>query len=328
MLGRLTALGAVLWWFVLPQLRGSDPWSQLLPHLRSPWVMLAVAAEIGSLVLYTLATRTLLAPATRPPYARVARIDLSAIALGHCLPDGGAAGTALCWRLLVADGVSAADAALTKVAQGLASAVVLLTLVLAGLAGGAVLTGGLSPWAFAPGAIAVAVLTLVALAVRTLADDAGRRRLFARVAHLPLAGPRLTAALARPHHQDVLTHLRTLATHRPTTATALALSAGNWALDAFALWAALHAFGRGVGLQGLAVIYAIAAIGTWLPITPSGLGLSESVMIPALLAFGAPRVDAVLGLLTWRLLAYWLPIPFGAVAYATLGRRRATERGR
>jgi hypothetical protein len=322
MLGRLTALGVVLWWFVVPQLRGAGPWSDVLPRLRGPWVAVAVVAEIGSLVLYTLATRALLAPATRPPYSRVARIDLSAIALGHCLPDGGAAGTALCWRLLVADGVASVDAALTKVAQGVASAVVLLVLVVVGLAGGAVLTGGLSTWAFAPGGAALIMLAGVALVGLSLASDTGRVRLLARPMRLPRLGPRLSAAVGRLHDGNVLGHLRTIVTHRPTSTLAVGFSAGNWALDAFALWAALHAYGHGVGLQGLAVVYAIAALGTWLPITPSGLGLSESVMIPALLAFGALRADAVLGLLTWRLVAYWLPIPLGAVAYATLGRRR------
>jgi hypothetical protein len=65
-----------------------------------------------------------------------------------------------------------------------------------------------------------------------------------------------------------------------------------------------------------------------LPITPSGLGLSEGLMIPALIAVGSPRVAVALGVLTWRAIAYWLPIPLGATAYAAhqVGRRHRRRR--
>jgi hypothetical protein len=65
-------------------------------------------------------------------------------------------------------------------------------------------------------------------------------------------------------------------------------------------------------------VFGVQALAAWLPITPSGLGISEAVMIPALIAFGSPRSAAVLGILTWRVLAYWLPIPLGALAFGSL----------
>ena len=322
---RLAALGLVLWLFVLPQVHGASHWWRLLLDIRSSWVPVAVVAEIGSLALYTLATRTLLAPRTRPPYDRVARIDLSAIALGHCLPDGGAAGTALCWRLLVAEGVPSLDAAVTKVAQGLGSAVVLELLVLGGLLGGAV-GHGLSRWALAPILIAAAVLVGTAVIAAGLSHLTLRDRVHGALARIPRFGPRIASAVDGVYRRDVVEHLRAVATDPRKFAAAAAFSGGNWALDALALWACLHAYGPGVGLQGLAVVYAIQTVGSWIPVTPSGLGLSESLMIPALVAFGTPGGDAVLGIITWRLLAYWLPIPLGAAAYATLGRSAAADR--
>ena len=53
------------------------------------------------------------------------RIDLSTIALSHCVPGGGAAGTALGTRLLTRAGVPTADALFAKLAQGIGSAVML-----------------------------------------------------------------------------------------------------------------------------------------------------------------------------------------------------------
>ncbi len=321
MAARLSALGLVLWLFVVPQLRGASQWPALLRDIDASWVPLAIVAEVGSLVLYTLVTRSLLAPRTRPRYDRVARIDLSAIALGHCLPDGGAAGTALCWRLLVADGVPPTDAAFTKIAQGLGSALVLQILVLAALTG-SILLGGVSTWAAGPILAASAILAVVALAALSLRSEALRARLHGLLSRVPRYGPRVRDIFDGLYRRDVIEHLRAVAADPTKLATAVAAAGGNWVLDAVALWAALHAFGPGVGLAGLAVVYSIQALAAWLPITPSGLGISESLMIPALIAFGAPRADAVLGIITWRLVAFWLPIPLGALAYATLGSRR------
>ena len=76
-------------------------------------------------------------------------IDQAAIALGHCLPDGGAAGTALSWRLLVKNGVPSGDAAFAKLAQGLSSAVMLYFLIFTTLVVGGY-DGGYSAWTIAP----------------------------------------------------------------------------------------------------------------------------------------------------------------------------------
>ena len=50
-------------------------------------------------------------------------------------------------------------------------------------------------------------------------------------------------------------------------------------------------------------------------------------MIPALIAFGSGHLAAVLGVLTWRAINYWMPIPLGAAAYGALhlGRPRGVR---
>jgi uncharacterized membrane protein YbhN (UPF0104 family) len=35
-------------------------------------------------------------------------------------------------------------------------------------------------------------------------------------------------------------------------------------------------------------------------------------------AFGAPSAIAILGVISWRLVQFWLPIPAGAAAYVSL----------
>ena len=61
------------------------------------------------------------------------------------------------------------------------------------------------------------------------------------------------------------------------------------------------------------------------PITPGGLGVIEAVLIPTLVAFGAPAAVAAVGVVAYRLVNFWLPIPVGFVAYAILDRRLAYD---
>jgi uncharacterized protein (TIRG00374 family) len=317
MYGQLAALGAAVWLLVLPQLRGSAGSLHILFDVDSPWLPLALVAELGSLAAYTFGTRTMLSPNVRPAYPKVACADLSSIAAAHCVPDGGAAGTALCWRLLVRAGVPAGDAAFAKLTQGIASTVALHTMIFSALLIGG-WTTGFNSWSIAPIALAgstLLVMISIALAVRRPGFRARAERL---VRHIPRVGPRLADRASALYDCHLEERLKSTAQDRGQLLRVAGWSATNWLLDATAMWASLHACGAHVGLEAIAVTFAIASYGTWLPITPSGLGVSEGLMIPALIAFGAPHAAAVVGVLTWRAIAYWLPIPLGAAAYGAL----------
>jgi hypothetical protein len=310
----------------MPQLKGSAHSLHLLFDVDSPWLPLAVVAELGSLAAYTFGTRAMLAPKVRPAYPTIAGIDLSSIAISHCLPDGGTAGTAACWRLLVGAGVPSGDAAFAKVTQGIASTVALHTMIFSALLIGG-WTTGFNAWSIAPLVLAsmiLSVLAFIALAVRRPGFRARAERWIGRI---PPLGPRLASRASSLYDCHLDERVRDAAANRGQLYQVAACSAINWALDACAMWASLNACGAHVGLEAIAVTFAIASYGTWLPITPSGLGVSEGLMIPALIAFGAPHPAAVLGVLTWRAIAYWLPIPLGATAYGALqlGRLRGVR---
>jgi uncharacterized protein (TIRG00374 family) len=318
---QLAVLGLVVWLLVFPQLRGSSHSLRLLWDLDTAWVPLALLAELASLTAYTLATRTMLAKSVRPPYRRVMAIDLSSIALGKCLPDGGAAGTALCWRLLVKNGVPSGDAAFAKLAQGLGSAVTLQFLLFTSLVAGA-WGHGFTNWSIAPTAMAGVCLVAVTILIVSLRRAGFRDAVAALVARIPRVGKSVALRLKALYARYLDGHIRAAGRDRRRLAAAAAWSFGNWALDFVALYASLTAYGAHVGFEGVAVAFAIACFGTWLPITPSGLGVTEGLMIPALIAFGSHRIPAVL---TWRAIAYWLPIPLGAVAYSALHLRRRPQ---
>ena len=55
-----------------------------------------------------------------------------------------------------------------------------------------------------------------------------------------------------------------------------------------------------------------------IPVTPGGLGVVEAVLVPSLVAFGATRGTAIVAVICYRLVNFWLPIPVGAGAYLSL----------
>jgi hypothetical protein len=100
-------------------------------------------------------------------------------------------------------------------------------------------------------------------------------------------------------------------------------AAANWLLDASSLWVFLFAFGAHVSPINVLVAYGLANILAFIPLTPSGLGVIELTLIAVLKGFGVPAGVAAAGVLSWRLVNFWLPIPFGGVSYLSLRVGRA-----
>ena len=72
------------------------------------------------------------------------------------------------------------------------------------------------------------------------------------------------------------------------------------------------------GFGPLAVAYGAANIASAIPITPGGLGVIEVTLVAITAGFGAPRATAVIAVLGYRVVNYWLPLLPGAVAYLRL----------
>ncbi len=99
---------------------------------------------------------------------------------------------------------------------------------------------------------------------------------------------------------------------------ALLWAAVNWLADAASLWVFLFAFGAHVFPIDLLVAYGLANILAVIPITPGGLGVVEFFLITILTGFGTPTAAATAGVLSWRLVNFWLPIPLGGMSYLSL----------
>jgi uncharacterized membrane protein YbhN (UPF0104 family) len=98
-----------------------------------------------------------------------------------------------------------------------------------------------------------------------------------------------------------------------------------WGFDICVLWAMFHAFGSPPPFTVIWMSYFIGMLGNLLPL-PGGLGGVEGGMIGAFAAFGVNLDLAVLAVLSYRAISFWLPTVPGAIAYFQL--RRTVARWR
>jgi hypothetical protein len=98
-----------------------------------------------------------------------------------------------------------------------------------------------------------------------------------------------------------------------------------WGFDICVLWAMFHAFGSPPPFAVIWMAYFVGTLGNLLPL-PGGLGGVEGGMIGAFAAFGVEFNLAVLAVLSYRAISFWLPTLPGAVAYLQL--RRTVARWR
>lgn len=311
----IAVVALVVEYVLLPQFTGSRRQFHRLLSLDSPWLVVILAAELASLAAFAAATRAMLPSDSRPPLVRILRIDLSTIALSHSVPGGAAAGTGLGLRLLSEAGVPPSEATFAKVAQGLVSGVVLQLLLLSGLIA-IIPTHHGSPLLSTLAVTGVLVIVLVAAAA--VAMRKGRDRLAAIVGRATGWLPLVADDLGHRFVHSAATSLEAVVGDRRRLVQALGWSAANWLLDALALWASVRLYGHTLGYLSLIVPFGVASTLAWIPLTPGGLGFVEAALVPLFVGFGVPKTAALLGVITWRLVAFWLPIPLGGFAYATL----------
>ena len=315
----------VVEYLVLPQIAGARKSLSLVANAQLGLIAAGVVLEVASIVAYTMLTRSLLPSGQRPTLWRLVRIQLSTLAVSHVVPGGSAAGAGLSFRLLEKEGVDGPAAGFALALQSIGSAVVLNVLLWIGFVVSIPLRG-FNPL-YGTAAIVGIVLIggffgLVLLLTRGEASSARILRAVAR--HVPLVQEE---SVHRAVHRAA-DQLRALTSDRMLLLTAVGWAGANWLLDAGALWLFLAAFGERVPADALIVAYGLANVLAAIPITPGGLGVVEAVMTSTLVGFGTPRGVAVLGVIGYRLVNFWLPIPVGALSYVSIRARGASRKAK
>jgi len=313
----VTAL--VLEYVVLPQITDARSALRTLSQVTPVFLGLGLALEMASLASYSALTRCLLPAVARPSFATVLRVDLSALGLSHIVPGGGATASALRYRLFTVAGVPGADVLSATAIEGTGMAAVLVMVFGAGLAL-ALPSGHDDAYLLTAGAVAAVLVVAGAGAAALLIRREPQTVALVRACTDRLAAvvPQRRADAASRAIGSLAARLRSLTGDRRLMYETIRWASANWVFDAASLWIFLRAFGTTESVQGLLLGYGLAGVLALLPVTPGGLGLVEGALISVLVGFGTTHEHAVLGVITWRLAEFWMPIPLAALAYLSL----------
>ena len=294
-----------------------ESWPELL-DLNPAWFLAMLVLEALSFVciwgLQRIALRT-------DRWFGVATAQLSANALSRIVPGGAAAGGALQWRMLTDSGVDGARVATALTAASLISTGTLFVLPILTLPAallGRPVPGGLVQAAWMGGVVFVVGFVLGwrllfhDRLLRRLGEGAQWLRNRAQRGKPPTTDLPARLVVQRDEIRDAL---------GDTWWKALLFALGNWLFDYLALLAAITAVGSRPRPTLVLLAYSAAMVLAMIPITPGGLGFVEAGLTGLLALAGVSAGDAVLSVLAYRLVSFWLPLPAGGIA-ALLHRRR------
>jgi uncharacterized protein (TIRG00374 family) len=313
--GILLILALIVEYLVIPELVGASRDFYLLGRLNVGWMVAGLFLEGFSLFCYALLNRVLLPPKGRPGLSRLFRIDLVAAAVAHVIPAGTIGSAGIGFQLFTAEGIDGTDVGVMMATKGMGSTLVLNVLLWISL----VISIPLSGFRPVYETVAVVGALLIALMAALIIGITRGEKRAARILHA--IGDRIPKVGGDRLEQIVLqaaASIRALGHNRAQLAESLTWAAMNWLLDVASLWCFIAAFGRFANPIGLFAAYGIANVLAAIPLTPGGLGIIDTVIPILLVGFGLTRSVATLGVLSWRLVNFWLPIPAGAVAYASL----------
>jgi uncharacterized protein (TIRG00374 family) len=311
----LFIIALVVEYLVVPELVGASKDLYLLGRISVYWVAAGVVLEGLSLFMYAVLTKVLLPPGPKPSLYRLFLIDLSAAAVAHVIPAGTLGTAALGFKLFTSEGISGNDATVMMAAKGIGSTVVLNVLLWLSLVISIPLAG-FQPIYGTVAIIGTVIFLLIAALIVGITRGAGlASRLLRTVGDkVPfVSGEKIEAAVLEASRSFAL-----LAKDKRVMAWSLLWASLNWILDAASLWCFVAAFGHYTNPIELFAAYGIANVAGALPITPGGLGVVDTIAPLLLVGFGVTRSVATLGVLGWRVVNFWLPIPTGAVAFALL----------
>jgi putative heme transporter len=304
-------------YFVLPKLAGFSSTAHRIESGDTWWIAIGVLLEICSFAGYVVLFRAVF---VRPPspigWSESYQITMAGLAATRLFAAAGAGGIALTAWALRRSGMEARLVACRMVAF-----MVLLYVVYAGAVlldgigmGTGVLPGeGSFALTIVP-AVVAALLFALAGAMALLPGDIERR-----LARWASGSGRLERWLASAVTVPALaaSGVRTAIGLVRERDPGLLGAPAWWGFDICVLWACFHAFGSAPPFTVILMAYFLGMVGNLLPL-PGGLGGVEGGMIGAFAAFGVNLDQAVLAVLAYRAISFWLPTVPGAVAYFQL----------
>ena len=310
-------------YLILPQILDAEEGIEKLGDGDPVWIGVAVACAFAMFASYVALFRAVVGEAVHLRWREGYQITMAGLAATRLFSAGGAGGIVLTYWALRKAGMPPKDTAARMVAFNvLLYAVYMLTLLIDGVL---MRTGvfdvpappGLTivPAAIAGGVIVVFLLfTFVPGDLERRFSEASQEHFWGRTMRRIATVPSTLAVGTR----EAFRFLR----EAERGALAVAGAIGFWAAQIAILWAAFKAFGGDVPIAVVVQGFFVGMLANLIPL-PGGVGGVDAGMIGAFAHFdvadlGGSTIFAA-GL-TYRLIAFWLPLPPGIVAFLQLRR--------
>lgn len=316
----VVALLIVAVYFLFPSLVGLEDAMGKLGDAEPVWVAVAVCFGIAMFVTYITLFRGVVGGDELPLTWRESyEINMAALAASRLFSAGGAGGIALTYWALRKAGMDARRSSQRMIVFiALQYTFYPLAIIICGILLRTGVASGKSSveLTIIPAAIA-GVILLLGLLVALIPDDLERRIARWSQGHRRAA---LARRLARGP-EAIASGLRSafgLMRHPRRGALALIGASGFWATQIAILWATFRAFGVNVPIAVLVMGFFLGMVANLIPFVPGGVGAVDAGLIGAFVLFGLPKDTCFAAVLIYRLVAFWMPMPPGIIAFFQL----------
>ncbi len=305
---------------LLPRIVGIQGAVAKLGDATPIWIVVAVVFDVLAFFSYVALFRGVVGErVVHLEWRESYQITMAGLAATRLFSAGGAGGIVLTYWALRKAGMPRRQTACRMVAfLVLLYAVYMAALVLFGVLLRTGVLSGSSPVGLTIVPAAIAGALIVALGLTALIPDDVERRLagFARGYRYRRIAQRIGTAPA-----TLASGTRTAIdfVRNPSRGGLAMLGAvGFWAANIGILWASFHAYDVhvpfGVVVQG----FFVGMVANLFPFAPGGVGAVDAGLIGTFVLFDLPSSAVFAAVLTYRLIAFWLPIPPGIVAFIQL----------
>jgi uncharacterized protein (TIRG00374 family) len=308
-------------YIAVPKIAGLDDAIEKLGEASRWWIGVAILATVASFASYVALFRGVVGHKTvQLDWRESYQITMAGLAATRLFSAGGAGGILLTYWALLKAGMRRAESAERMVAF---LVILYAVYVVAVIVFGILLRVGVLPGdgpvsvTIVPAAIAAVVALSVLLIAKVPADL--QRRLDNRTGDgwVAKAMTRLAALPA-----TLATGIRTawdFARHPRRGWVAFIGAAGFWAANIMILWASFKSLGVSIPLGEIVVGFFVGMVANLAP-APAGVGAVDGGLIGVFAIFGYPLETVIAAVLIYRLLAFYLPVPPGIVAFFQLRR--------
>jgi putative heme transporter len=313
-------------YFLFPKLVGLGDALSRLDEADPLWIAIAIGFNVLAYGAYIALFKAVVGgDALRLKWLETYEINMAGVAATLLFSAGGAGGIALTYWALRKAGMGRRDVARRMVAFiTLHYAFYPLALIVFGvLLRTGVLNGKSSvELTIVPAGVA-GLLILIGILIALIPPDLERR--LAPFAHGERARAFLKSAAKVPATVgEGFRFAIGLFAHPSRGGLAVLGAAGFWAASIGVLWASFHAFGVHVPLAVVVQGFFLGMVANLFPLAPAGVGAVDAGMIGAFVLFGIPETTVFPAVLVFRLVAFWMPIPPGIIAFFQL--RKTVQR--